>query len=220
MLRAFRILRLFRRIESLNKIIVSLAKALPGLLNAGVVMLLVMCIYAILAVDLYGSFAERGYYVNNEHKNMSLVTMRGYTFDDEYYGDFFRSLYTLFQVSPPSLHLRPKRTGPVNGLIDITFLAAWVCWLQILTGESWSEAVARPLIFADHVYSATFFHVSFILLCGIVLVNVVVAVVSTAPHGTYIVRPLKRGHSASCRCDGPVASWRLCACSAPREDDG
>lgn len=46
MLRAFRILRLFRRIESLNKIIVSLAKALPGLLNAGLVMLLVMCICA------------------------------------------------------------------------------------------------------------------------------------------------------------------------------
>ena len=41
---AFRILRLFRRVESLNKIIVSLAKAVPGLMNAGLVMLLVMCI--------------------------------------------------------------------------------------------------------------------------------------------------------------------------------
>ena len=52
MLRAFRILRLFRRVESLNKIIVSLAKAVPGLMNAGFVMLLVMCICAWAGLDL------------------------------------------------------------------------------------------------------------------------------------------------------------------------
>lgn len=49
---------------------------------------------------------------------------------------------------------------------------------QVLTGESWSEAVARPLIMSDGSisYIATIYHVCFILFCGIVLVNVVVAV--------------------------------------------
>lgn len=48
MLRAFRVFRLFKRIKSLNKIIVSLSRAVPGIINAGIVMVLVMCIYAIL----------------------------------------------------------------------------------------------------------------------------------------------------------------------------
>ena len=51
----------------------------------------------------------------------------------------------------------------------------------MLTGESWSEMVARPLIFGEDKdsqpawFSALFF-ASFILLTQIVLVNVVVAV--------------------------------------------
>jgi Tfp pilus assembly protein PilO len=48
----------------------------------------------------------------------------------------------------------------------------------VLTGESWSEAVARPLIFQDGSYSyvSAVYFVTFILLCGIVLINVAVAV--------------------------------------------
>ena len=49
---------------------------------------------------------------------------------------------------------------------------------QVLTGESWSEAVARPVIFTDGVfpYVAAIFYVSYIIICGMVLVNVAVAV--------------------------------------------
>jgi len=145
MLRAFRVFRLFKRIKSLNKIITSLGRAVPGIVNAGMVQLLVMCIYAILAVDLFGDFALDGQYTNIEKNNVSLITTRGMSFGDEYYGNFFRSLYTLFQV---------------------------------LTGESWSEAVARPLIFQDGAfpYVAGIYYVSYIIICGIVLVNVAVAV--------------------------------------------
>lgn len=60
-----------------------------------------------------------------------------------------------------------------------TFSAALFTMFQVLTGESWAEAVARPLIFQDdlafRVGSAVFF-VTFILLNSIVLINVVVAV--------------------------------------------
>lgn len=143
MLRAFRILRLFRRVESLNKIIVSLGKAVPGLANAGLVMLLVMCIYAILGVDLFGKHGSTGTITNTNGEVVPLMTLRGLTYGEEYYGNFFRSLYTLFQV---------------------------------LTGESWSEVIARPTIYGQLEWRGTFFYVSYILVCGIVLINVVVAV--------------------------------------------
>ena len=145
MLRAFRVFRLFKRIKSLNKIIVSLANAVPGLVNAAIVQFLVMCIYAILAVDLFKDYAETGEYVNINEETVPLLTARGMTYGYEYYGNFFRSLFTLFQV---------------------------------LTGESWSEAVARPVIMAQGVwpYVGGIYFVSYIIICGIILVNVAVAV--------------------------------------------
>ena len=57
-LRAFRVFRLFKRIKSLNKILVSLGRAVPGVSNAGVVITLVMCIYAILGVEFFRDVRE------------------------------------------------------------------------------------------------------------------------------------------------------------------
>jgi hypothetical protein len=59
-----------------------------------------------------------------------------------------------------------------------TFSRALFTLFQVMTGESWSEAIARPLIFgwnSSSIVAATFF-VSFIILTQIVLMNVVVAV--------------------------------------------
>ena len=53
LMRAFRVFRLFKRVKSLNKIIVSLGKAIPGVMNAFLIMLIVMCIYAILGVEFF-----------------------------------------------------------------------------------------------------------------------------------------------------------------------
>ena len=143
MLRAFRVFRLFKRIKSLNKIIVALGRAVPGIINAAVVQTLVMCIYAIVGVEMFGTFGADGTYTNMYNESVPLITTRGITYGEEYYGTFFRSLYTLFQV---------------------------------LTGESWSEAVARPIIFADGQVLASIYFVSYVIICGIVLVNVAVAV--------------------------------------------
>jgi len=143
MLRAFRVFRLFKRIESLNKIITSLGRAVPGIINAGSVTFLVMCIYAILGVDLFGKYGAGHRWVNVNGENVSLTTNRGLSYGEEYYGTFFRSLYTLFQV---------------------------------LTGESWSEVVARPAVFSDSImYRSAIFYVTFIVTCGIVLVNLAVS---------------------------------------------
>merc|ERR1719247_1534795 len=53
MMRAFRVFRLFKRVASLNKIIVAIARAVPGVLNAFLILAIVMSIYAILAVEFY-----------------------------------------------------------------------------------------------------------------------------------------------------------------------
>jgi len=155
--RAFRVFRLFKRIESLNKIIVALANAVPGVVNAFVIMLIVMAIYAIIAVDYFRDFG--GNYKDPHYQtilgnpvegetlhNVTSITARGFVIGDEYYGTFSRALYSLFQT---------------------------------LTGESWSEALARPLVFGYSPKNAafvSFFFVSFLLIMQIVLVNVVVAV--------------------------------------------
>ena len=64
-----------------------------------------------------------------------------------------------------------------------TFSRALFTLFQVLTGESWAEMVARPLLFGKpewdsswSVFGVATFFTTFILLHQIVLVNVVVAV--------------------------------------------
>jgi len=173
--RAFRVFRLFKKVPSLAKIMSSLAKAVPGVANAFLIMVIIMCIYAILAVEFFKDFGNEGTYVTTQdhtsrgvnaawaldangvvmnNATVSSMTARGFTFGEEYYGTFMRALYTLFQV---------------------------------LTGESWSEAVARPTMFgkgggADGkgmdggAVLSGIFYVTFIIIMQIVMLNVVVAV--------------------------------------------
>lgn len=150
LLRAFRILRLGKRVKSLNKMMEALMSSIPGLISALALMLIFFCIYAIVAVELFRDFGQDGTYTtynqNGGHTDVSSITPRGLFYGHEYYGSFARSMYTLFQV---------------------------------MTGESWSEAVARPLVFGYNQGNATvvsLFFVSFILLLQTVMINVFVAV--------------------------------------------
>ena len=153
MLRAFRVFRLFKRIKSLNKVITALLRAIPGVSNAFIIMLIFMMIYAILAVEYFAQvgqpFGDAPYstYITFDefgNHSISAETARGLTYGYEYYGSFSKALYTLFQV---------------------------------MTGESWSEAVVRPLMFGNMSAALVgLYFVSFILLMQIVLTNVVVAV--------------------------------------------
>lgn len=146
MMRAFRVFRLFKRVKSLNKIMTSLAKAIPGVMNAFLIQLIVMCIYAIIAVDRFQDYGEGGFFTNEVGTEIELSTGRGQDYGFEYFGDFGKSLYTMFQV---------------------------------LTGESWSEVIARPLFHSNNPTTsmgAAFFFVTFVILNAVVLINVVVAV--------------------------------------------
>jgi hypothetical protein len=149
MMRAFRVFRLFKRVKSLNKIIVAILHAVPGVANAFLILTIVMCIYAILAVEFYkevGVGCESPGY-DREGFSTRRATSEGGCMGHEYFGTFGKSIFTFFQV---------------------------------LTGESWSENVARPVIwyYEDKFLSlsSALFFVSFVLVTGFVLTNVVVAV--------------------------------------------
>lgn len=146
MMRAFRVFRLFKRVKALNKIIVAIMRAVPGVMNAFLILTIVMCIYAILGVELF-------MYVGDDCKSpkpekVGYETVRENCVGDEYFGTFSKALYTFFQC---------------------------------LTGESWSEMVARPVIwyYSDDwvkALGAALYFMSFIIISGFILTNVVVAV--------------------------------------------
>ncbi len=111
-LRAFRVFRLFRRIEELNKILVMITSAIPGVFNAFLVMVLAISIYALIAVELFSTFAMRSE-VDNSSGTEELITCmykningdvihsesgRGLCLGAEYYGTFTRAWFSLFQV--------------------------------------------------------------------------------------------------------------------------
>ena len=69
---------------------------------------------AVIAVDLFGKFGVKGYYVNIEGQNISTITLRGLKYGDEYYGTFARSFYTLFQVCHLRLRWRTLHPSPLR----------------------------------------------------------------------------------------------------------
>ncbi|CAK9079810.1 Voltage-dependent T-type calcium channel subunit alpha-1I (CaVT.3) (Voltage-gated calcium channel subunit alpha Cav3.3) [Durusdinium trenchii] len=146
MMRAFRVFRLFKRVQSLKKILDSLTKALPSHINSFGILLLVMCIYAILAVDFFMNYGGEGFYTTNLNDTIDATTTRGLSWGYDYYGNFGLSLFTMFQV---------------------------------ITGDSWSEAVARPLVHGQDgvlAFGSAMYFISFQLVCGVVLINVTIAI--------------------------------------------
>lgn len=150
--RLLRALRIFGKIPALLKIINSLQSGAGGVAQSLGIVMMVMLIYAVIAVDQYcGLFCEEDAvpYQNMEE----FKTSRGVCFGKDYYGNTGRATYTMF---------------------------------QILTGESWSEAAVRPILYRygtstdpeDQLMllGAALFFVSFVVICSFVLINVVVAV--------------------------------------------
>jgi hypothetical protein len=153
-MRAFRVFRLFRRIKSLNKIIVAMLKSVPGVMNAFAILTIIMAIYAILGVEFFRKVGD------NCHQ--TFVTTHGSESAEE------------------NAKFITSRTMCVGQEYYGTFMRSFYTMFQVMTGESWSEAVARPIIWSYeepfYALSATFYYISFILLTAFVLVNVVVAV--------------------------------------------
>ena len=60
-MRAFRVFRLFQHVDSLAKILRSIVTAIPGVANAFMIMVIVMCIYAVLAVEFFNMHGKGGH---------------------------------------------------------------------------------------------------------------------------------------------------------------
>ncbi|CAE7820690.1 Cacna1i [Symbiodinium sp. CCMP2592] len=190
MMRAFRVFRLFKRIKSLRKILESLAKAMPAHVNAFGILFLVMCIYSILAVDFFMNFASEGFYTNTLNITVPLGTSRELHHGEEYFGNFCLSLFTMFQV---------------------------------LTGDSWSEAVARHLIFTDDItrtIGTTVYFISFQLLCGIVLINVTIAVLleKMVDDGSEKLAEAQRAAAEAAVSSSTTVDWAFQAAQLPVAD--
>jgi len=74
LLRAFRVVRLFKRAASLRKILKAINQAIPGMRDAFAILMLVMMLYAIMGVDFYGP----------DH--------------DVFFGNFLKAFFTMFQM--------------------------------------------------------------------------------------------------------------------------
>ena len=123
--------------------------------NAFVILLVFFCVYAILAVELFRDFGEGGTYpVMYAGANLSEVV---FSFD-------------VTSVTPRGYSYGFEYYG--------SFTRAMFTLFQVMTGDSWAEAVARPLVFGlySNSISTGIFFVSFVLLTSIVLINVVVVV--------------------------------------------
>ena len=193
-LRALRVFRLFKRVKSLNKIIKSLALAVPGTCNAFVVLFLFLTIFALLGVEFFKDFGTvraepggpgpgRGFNARptscdyaNLHRpwrppffynasdpddpvinalNLYPTQLERSTVNMSSWDEFDLAQY---YVDPLGKTMRKAGNAPTvsaettRGLCfgeDYfqTFTLAWYTLFQVLTTESWSEAIGRPLQF-------------------------------------------------------------------------
>jgi len=163
-LRAFRVFRLFKRIKSLNMIIVMIVSAIPGVSNAFLVMVLCISIYALIGVEFYYQFGtdnatELGFPEDPDSPQCGYANVEG---------------VMVSSVSARQICYGSEYYG--------TFTRAWFSLFQVLTGESWAEVVARPIIFGweDYgpvsVFISALYFISFVLVNSFILFNVFVAV--------------------------------------------
>ena len=75
--------RLFKRLKSMRQIIMAIDKSIPGVANAFSILFLVMSIYAILGVELFG----------NEKVQFDCR--------DQYFDSYSQAMLTLTQVHRP-----------------------------------------------------------------------------------------------------------------------
>jgi len=156
--RAFRVFRLFGRVASLKKIIDTIWKAVPGVINAFILLLIVMSIYAVLAVDAFGGLYQEACQLSEPPAGA--LTGRQVCYGSEYYGSFTAALYTLFQILTgeswseagvrPILHYFQTRSSTTRN-----------------AGDNRGDLSA---------FGVSVFFVSFILINSFVILNVVVAV--------------------------------------------
>jgi hypothetical protein len=115
-----------------------------------VILFIFFCIYAILAVELFREFGINGTYMTDDVDSLSHVVS---------------------SITP---------RGYTHGIEYYgTYTRAMYTLFQVMTGDSWAEAICRTLLFGLYQRSTlavSFFYISFAILTQFVLSNVIVAV--------------------------------------------
>ena len=181
-LRAFRVFRLFKRIESLNKIVLMISTAVPGVASAFLVMLLMISIYAMVAVEFFSTFGTAPPQEVAASGSSLLAPPSAPGTPVASLADEASYTCAYSNINGGVVDAESARGLCFGAEYFGTFTRAWFTLFQVLTGESWSEVIARPVLFGWKDYdplssflSALFF-VSFVLINTFILFNVFVAV--------------------------------------------
>ena len=146
--RVFRMVRVFRTSAHLRILMTALANSLVPVLYSFILLLLVMSIMAVLATDFFGKGVP------------------------QHFGRFFMSLFSLFQGMTNRIRCRLCCTSGLTCLV-----------ITVATGDSWASVITSDVVEASAAgtvnYSPAFIRCYFVFFClvvGLVLFNVVVAV--------------------------------------------
>ena len=122
LLKAFRVMRFFNRIPSLQKIIVALYASIPAMANAMALTLMVLAMYSVMAVTFYHESAE------------------------EYFGTFGKALFTLFQFSTGDGWTDVVRAIPFSSEIDSLLLSVFFVSFMIIVSIVLMQVVIAVLL--------------------------------------------------------------------------
>uniref|UniRef100_A0A7S0NDF1 EF-hand domain-containing protein n=1 Tax=Hanusia phi TaxID=3032 RepID=A0A7S0NDF1_9CRYP len=151
LIRVFRAVKALQIFASFRQIINALISSFTPVLSSFVILVLVTCIYAVLAVNLF------------QERNPAL------------FGDFKRALFTMFTIS---------------------------------TGDSWRDAT-RTLFLSSNDFSASIalFFTSYVIIAGIVLINVVIAVLIDEFSGSVAKEKEARKRQTLHTLDSVISSY-------------
>eukprot|EP00277_Geminigera_cryophila_P040042 CAMPEP_0173112316 /NCGR_PEP_ID=MMETSP1102-20130122/45922_1 /TAXON_ID=49646 /ORGANISM="Geminigera sp., Strain Caron Lab Isolate" /LENGTH=600 /DNA_ID=CAMNT_0014013317 /DNA_START=71 /DNA_END=1869 /DNA_ORIENTATION=+ len=122
LLRAFRVLRFFNRIPSLQKIVVALYASIPAMSNAMALTFMVLAMYSVMAVTFFKDSGE------------------------EYFGTFSKALFTLFQFSTGDGWSDIVRAIPVESEADGIGIAVFFVSFMIVVSIVLMQVVIAVLL--------------------------------------------------------------------------
>jgi len=177
-LRAFRVFRLFKRIKSLNRILSMIVSAIPGVSSAFLVLIVSISIYALVGVEFYHTFGVGlPPALTNRSGSAGGALLGSY---ESYLSDSLPCEYT--NADGGVVGARTGRDMCYGDEYFGSFFRAWFTLFQVLTGESWAEAIARPILFGWEEYGSmsvllgSLYWLTFTFANTFILFNVFVAV--------------------------------------------
>ncbi|KAG2489238.1 hypothetical protein HYH03_012259 [Edaphochlamys debaryana] len=170
-LRIVRVFRLIKKAQGLKRLLLTLVQSLPALANVGSVMLLFFFIYAIVGMNLFGGIKQGDYITRHNNfdnfPNSMLALMRMIT------GESWSGMMQECMVTHGCVRVMADTTSPANG----TALPAGT---YLDPHDPLLDGVDAALVDNECALSpaaAVIFFPTFVILCGFILLNLIIAVI-------------------------------------------